>query len=339
VIPPATGRFSLPAGSNRLPVFAEAPAWTPVGNGWRPLFGRFGDLGFSLEWHDFETSAPVDWGRSFHPGSVEVCLNLDGVGEIQCESRPSVLGPGTAAFYYQGLPGLTAVRRPAIRHRFITIEFSHEFLTRHFAHASEHLHPIIAEVIAGTRTESGIASIEPMGATLLPLVDSLRHCPVFQPAQGVWFQCKALEAAALLFFRPAEGDLFCTRAQRAARERIGRARSILAANLANPPSLEELARQVGCSSFYLSRQFSAATGMTLQQYLRRIRLERAAELLRTGQCNVTEAALEVGYSSLSHFSTAFHELFGCCPGLYPRQYSPNPFPTGAPANRRYPRRP
>lgn len=41
------------------------------------------------------------------------------------------------------------------------------------------------------------------------------------------------------------------------------------------------------------------------------------ELLRTGHCNVTEAALEVGYNSLSHFSTAFREQFRCCPGLYP----------------------
>jgi AraC-like DNA-binding protein len=46
-------------------------------------------------------------------------------------------------------------------------------------------------------------------------------------------------------------------------------------------------------------------------------MERAAELLRTGKCNVTEAAFEVGYSSLSHFSATFHETFGCCPGLYP----------------------
>ena len=57
--------------------------------------------------------------------------------------------------------------------------------------------------------------------------------------------------------------------------------------------------------------------MTIPQYLRQLRMERAAELLRSGKFNVTEAALEVGYSSLSHFSQAFHETFGCCPGLYP----------------------
>jgi AraC-like DNA-binding protein len=67
----------------------------------------------------------------------------------------------------------------------------------------------------------------------------------------------------------------------------------------------------------LSRTFSAATGLTIPQYLRQLRLEKAAELLRSGKFNVTEAALEVGYSSLSHFSQAFHETFGCCPGLYP----------------------
>jgi len=46
-------------------------------------------------------------------------------------------------------------------------------------------------------------------------------------------------------------------------------------------------------------------------------MEKAAELLRSGEYNVTEAALEVGYSSPSHFSQAFREMFGCCPGLYP----------------------
>ena len=57
--------------------------------------------------------------------------------------------------------------------------------------------------------------------------------------------------------------------------------------------------------------------MTIPQYTRQLRMERAAELLKSGKFNVTEAALEVGYSSLSHFSQAFHYMFGCCPGLYP----------------------
>ena len=48
-------------------------------------------------------------------------------------------------------------------------------------------------------------------------------------------------------------------------------------------------------------------------------MERAAELLRSGKYNVTETALAVGYSSLSHFSQSFCETMGCCPGLYPNK--------------------
>ena len=48
-------------------------------------------------------------------------------------------------------------------------------------------------------------------------------------------------------------------------------------------------------------------------------MERAAELLRSGRYNVTEAATEVGYASLSHFSKAFCETIGCCPVIIQRR--------------------
>ena len=84
-----------------------------------------------------------------------------------------------------------------------------------------------------------------------------------------------------------------------------------------PADAGNIGAEVGCSPFYLSRIFSREVGHTIPQYLRNVRMERAAELLRTGRYNVTEAATEVGYSSLSHFSKAFCETIGCCPVLYP----------------------
>jgi AraC-like DNA-binding protein len=121
----------------------------------------------------------------------------------------------------------------------------------------------------------------------------------------------------LFFIAHPDQELFCHRQQRLSLERIEKVAALLRNRLANPPSLEEIGQNAGCSPFHLSRTFSAATGMTIPQYIRRLRMERAAELLRSGWFNVTEAALEVGYSSLSHFSQVFHETFGCCPGLYP----------------------
>lgn len=50
-------------------------------------------------------------------------------------------------------------------------------------------------------------------------------------------------------------------------------------------------------------------GRSIFQYLRALRMERAAELLGEGKMSVTQVALEVGYTSPSHFSTTFHETF------------------------------
>jgi AraC-like DNA-binding protein len=123
--------------------------------------------------------------------------------------------------------------------------------------------------------------------------------------------------AALLFHAPADKEFFCQRQKRLSQDRVDRVIAVLKSDLAEPPALESLGRQVGCSPFYLSRIFSQHMGKTISQYIRQLRMEKAAELLRAGKLNVTQVAMEVGYSSSSHFSVAFHETFGCCPGLYP----------------------
>ncbi|MBL9127579.1 MAG: helix-turn-helix transcriptional regulator [Verrucomicrobiales bacterium] len=319
--PKARETSAIPPRADGHSAFSEAVAWQGVGKGWRPLFGNFSELGYSFEWHEFTPGNPLDWSRSFHPSGIEVCLNLEGTGTIEGGKDPVVLGPRTAAIYHQGEPMLRAARAPGVRHRFVTVEFSVGFLRSLLREQVEHLHPLIRRVVLDGNPESAAIPAETAGASLMQWTENLRQCPVFGPARELWYRGKALEVVSRLFFRPGEGELFCTRTQRLGRERVDRVRAILVERMAEAPSLEELGRLVGCSPFYLSRLFSEHTGTTIQQYLRQIRLERAGELLRTGRCNVTEAALEVGYTSLSHFSTTFREMFGCCPGLYPLKTS------------------
>lgn len=313
---PSRSALAEKSSAGKAP-FTEAEAWDTIGAGWRPLFGNFRKLGFSFEWHDFETARELDWARSFHPGSIELCLNLAGSGTLAEGQRRVGLEARMLTFYHQGEPALAATRRAGERHQFITVEFSPEFLRENLGGEEDNLHPLVRAVVSRESKRSQISPPERLSTALAQLVESLRHPPVFVRAQAVWFQGKALELAAHLFFHSPAGELFCTRQQRAARERVERVKSILKEKLSEPPPLEELGRLVGCSPFYLSRLFSQEVGMTIQQYLRQIRMERAAELLRTGKCNVTETALEVGYNSLSHFSATFHQTYGCCPGLYP----------------------
>ena len=96
-------------------------------------------------------------------------------------------------------------------------------------------------------------------------------------------------------------------------EQAGKARAILENNLEYPPSLNELAARVGVSSAKLKQIFPRVYGMPPYTYLRKLRMEKAMRLLNNGQMSVTEAAYEVGYSSLSHFSCVFAKYFGIKP--------------------------
>ena len=299
--------------------FTEAPAWESVGDGWRPLHGSFRDLGYSIEWHDFTTKRDLDWSRSFHPNSLEVCLNVSGRGEVQAGRRSLELGLSTAGFYAQNESRLTAMRRGGERHQFITIELSLPFLERHAPPGERGVNPRLSRVFGGGGRDTAIVS-EPIRLTseYQQMIMSLRRPPVYAAAQRLWYQAKALEVAASLLYQPLPGEeFFCERYKRLSQERAQKVVAILKQNLAEPPPLEEMGRRVGCSHFHLSRVFTQEMGKTISAYLRDLRMERAAELLREGKMNVTEAAMEVGYSSLSHFTVAFRETFACCPGLYP----------------------
>lgn len=298
--------------------FSETAAWARIGAGWKQLFGSFAAAGLSFEWHEFDAAEDVDWGQSFHPASVELCLNLCGEGRIVHSNGGAVLNPLTVAFYSQGGEPFRAVRSRGQRHQFITVEFSFAFLREHLASYAGALHPGLKSVLDGADTLSWTSGTMRMGARQQQLLQSLREPPIFAAAQPLWYRTKALELATEFFFGSADGsEFFCQRQKRVASHRVERVLALLRRDLINPPTLEDLGKTVGCSQFHLSRTFSAEMGMSIPQYIRRLRMERAGELLKSGKYNVTEVAMEVGYSSLSHFSTAFHQTFGCCPGLYP----------------------
>jgi AraC-like DNA-binding protein len=294
---------------------AERHAWRQVKDGWRPLYGDVDSMGVAVEWHDFRMARSFNWGRTFHPRSLEFCLNLEGHGEVGAGKTD--YAPGNSGYYAIGDEPLPASRRANDHHQFATLEFSRSHLQKQFVDNEGDLEPQIRRVIFGDKDETIVAPTRPMSIQQRAVVSSLAEPPVSKAAQVLWYQGKALELMAHFLFEPKDSEFFCMRQKRVARERVERAKELLGRNLANPLTLEVLGQEVGCSPFYLSRSFSREVGLTIPQYLRKLRMERAAELLRTGRYNVTEAATEVGYSSLSHFSKAFCETIGCCPVLYP----------------------
>lgn len=96
---------------------------------------------------------------------------------------------------------------------------------------------------------------------------------------------------------------------------VDRAKLALASDLARRWSLEEVAQEVGVSPIYLTQLFQQVEGMPLYRYQLQLRLARALDLLGDYD-DLTELALDLGFSSHSHFSSAFRKAYGRTPAAF-----------------------
>jgi len=101
--------------------------------------------------------------------------------------------------------------------------------------------------------------------------------------------------------------------------RIRKAIDFIHANLSWNITLEELAEETSLSPGYLVAAFKQATGRPPHRYLLEQRVERAKVLLADPNQNITQIALDVGFSSQSHLTTVFRRLTGLTPNAYRNQ--------------------
>ena len=89
------------------------------------------------------------------------------------------------------------------------------------------------------------------------------------------------------------------------------------ANMSNPEySVDMLASDVGISRAQLHRRMKEITGLSSGKFLRNLRMEQAARLLREEKVNISQVADLVGYADQAHYSTAFKANFGLSPTEY-----------------------
>ncbi|MEQ1501998.1 MAG: AraC family transcriptional regulator [Myxococcota bacterium] len=112
---------------------------------------------------------------------------------------------------------------------------------------------------------------------------------------------------------------------------VRRARIALAGRLADPPSLDELAAEVGGSPWHLCRTFRAVTGLTPRAYGEQLRLRHAARRIEGGCSDLGALARELGFSSHSHFTDRFRRVFGQVPRSLRPGFPARPLGAGFPA--------
>jgi len=134
----------------------------------------------------------------------------------------------------------------------------------------------------------------------------------------IYLKGKAYELIGLYFNRPAEADIeqcpFLDDEDNV--KKIKLAKKIILQRMVEPPTLQELADEVGLSLKKLKEGFKEIYGDTVFSFLFDYKMDYARKLLEKGQHNVNEVGLNIGYSTASHFIAAFKKKFGTTPKKY-----------------------
>jgi AraC-like DNA-binding protein len=97
---------------------------------------------------------------------------------------------------------------------------------------------------------------------------------------------------------------------------ITRAKAYIQEHQAEDLRLGEVAKAVNTSSFYFCKMFKKVTGINFTDYLARVRIEKAKNLLLNPNLRISEIAYEVGFQSLTHFNRVFKKILGEAPTDY-----------------------
>ncbi|WP_067146808.1 helix-turn-helix transcriptional regulator [Pseudotamlana agarivorans] len=139
-----------------------------------------------------------------------------------------------------------------------------------------------------------------------------------QSIKELYFKGKAYELLSLYFNRSEDADVeqcpFLVDETNVIK--IRKAKDIIVARMAEPPSLQELADEIGLSLKKLKEGFKQIYGDSVFSFLFDYKMEVARKLLESGENNVNEVGLKVGYSASSHFISAFKKKYGTTPKKY-----------------------
>lgn len=162
--------------------------------------------------------------------------------------------------------------------------------------------------------KSGDSYLETLksSARLKELLRQMAGCPHSKPVRSIELEGLALQAFAehAQSFQSAEPSQLD---KEGADPKILQARALLLRDLREPPTLVELAMQVGISARKLSQGFKDIYGKGPFSILKDYRLEQARVALQEDAVNLKQIAWQVGYSHTSNFSAAYKEHFGVAP--------------------------
>ncbi|WP_265992321.1 helix-turn-helix transcriptional regulator [Larkinella insperata] len=166
------------------------------------------------------------------------------------------------------------------------------------------------------RPFSGISGTSTITPQMRHLIDDIRSCKALGPMRNLLIQSRVLELVALEIEQFKTPVLALEAIPADEVEKLHQLKRYLDANFLSDHSLAQLSRYCLLNEFKVKKGFKQLFNTTVFNYLRKLRMEHAAQLLRNYALSVDEVADRLGYEHAQHFSIAFKKYAGLTPSQY-----------------------
>ena len=158
----------------------------------------------------------------------------------------------------------------------------------------------------------------PFTSSIAVVLSQILQAKVHDSMKSLYFKGKVYELLSLYFNKSEDPSLeqcpFLVDEENV--RKIRKAKDIILERMSDPPSLENLATEIGLSLKKLKEGFKQLYGDTVFAYLLDHKMEEARRMLNSQKFNVNEVGLKLGYSTASHFIAAFKKKYGTTPKKY-----------------------
>ena len=158
----------------------------------------------------------------------------------------------------------------------------------------------------------------PINPAMSVVLSQILETKVHESIQTLYFKGKVYELLSLFFNKSEDADVeqcpFLMDEENV--RKIRKAKEIILNQMTEPPTLQELSAEIGLNIKKLKEGFKKIYGNTIYSYLLDYKMEEARRMLESKKSNINEIGHNLGYSTASHFITAFKKKYGTTPKKY-----------------------
>jgi AraC family transcriptional activator of pyochelin receptor len=269
--------------------------------------------GILLQVSDAEARRPRVVSASC-PDVMRIRIGLEGAEWLAREGERIVMAEGPTALVVIEPPGQPEAQMIFTgRQSMVMLAIDREALEQLW-HGKEAELPNLLQAFLAGRLEHTATRRLTLKTDLLRCLDDVSRCEQDGFARTLFMRSKGLEIFChILKMLQIDESFGGVDASLATSKGVLRAQQILKQRFVSPPSLDDLAREVGVSRSGLCSGFRQIVGLSIFGYIQELRMERALELLTETAEPITEIAYAVGYCHQSSFTVAIQRRFGMSP--------------------------